>query len=131
MSFSKSVFNKTIDKVNYDLDRMQFNTAIASMMELLNHAYKYKEDNSADEKLFGFFVYVFIVLLNPLIPHLSNELWSKSNFKDKDILIFEREGLQINLKVSDNFKGLILIFTIFTLNKCNIKLTLLRFKINI
>jgi len=77
--------NKTIDKVNYDLDRMQFNTAIASMMELLNHAYKYKEDNSADEKLFGFFVYVFIILLNPLIPHLSNELWSKSNFKDKDI----------------------------------------------
>ena len=34
---------------------------------------------------FGFFVYVFIILLNPLIPHLSNELWSKSNFKDKDI----------------------------------------------
>ncbi len=30
------------------------------------------------------------------------------NFKDKDILIFEREGLQIDLKVSDNFKGLIL-----------------------
>ena len=77
--------NKTIDKVNYDLDRMQFNTAIASMMELLNHAYKYKEDNNADPKLFGFFVYVFIILLNPLIPHLSNELWSKSNFKEKDI----------------------------------------------
>ena len=77
--------NKTIDKVNYDLDRMQFNTAIASMMELLNHAYKYKEDNNADQKLFGFFVYVFIILLNPLIPHLSNELWSKSNFKEKDI----------------------------------------------
>ena len=77
--------NKTIDKVNYDLDRMQFNTAIASMMELLNHAYKYKEDNNADQKLFGFFVYVFIILLNPLIPHLSNELWSKSNFKEKYI----------------------------------------------
>ena len=64
---------------------MQFNTAIASMMELLNHAYKYKEGNNVDEKLFGFFVYIFIILLNPLIPHLSNELWSKSNFKNKDI----------------------------------------------
>ena len=30
------------------------------------------------------------------------------NFKDKDILVFEREGTQIDLKVSDNFKGLIL-----------------------
>ena len=30
------------------------------------------------------------------------------SFKDKDILIFEREGSKIDLKVSDNFKGLIL-----------------------
>ena len=30
------------------------------------------------------------------------------NFKDKDILIFEREGTRIDLKVSDNFKGLVL-----------------------
>ena len=30
------------------------------------------------------------------------------NFKDNDILIFERQGEQIDLKVSDNFKGLIL-----------------------
>ena len=30
------------------------------------------------------------------------------NFRDKDILIFEREGKQIDLEVSDNFKGLIL-----------------------
>ena len=30
------------------------------------------------------------------------------NFKDKDILIFEPEGSLIDLKLSDNFKGLIL-----------------------
>ena len=42
-----------------------------------------------------------------LIMHGELKIENK-NFKDKDILIFEREGTQIDLKVSDNFKGLIL-----------------------
>jgi redox-sensitive bicupin YhaK (pirin superfamily) len=42
-----------------------------------------------------------------LIMHGELKIENK-NFKDKDILIFEREGAQIDLKVSDNFKGLIL-----------------------
>ena len=46
---------------------------------------------------------------NTLILIMSGELKVENkNFKDKDILIFEREGSQIDLKVSDNFKGLIL-----------------------
>ena len=46
---------------------------------------------------------------NTVILIMSGELKVENkNFKDKDILIFEREGSQIELKVSDNFKGLIL-----------------------
>ena len=46
---------------------------------------------------------------NTIILIMSGELIVEDqNFKDKDILIFEREGSQIDLKVSDNFKGLIL-----------------------
>ena len=46
---------------------------------------------------------------NTVILIMSGELKVENkNFKDKDILIFEREGSQIDLKVSDNFKGLIL-----------------------
>ena len=46
---------------------------------------------------------------NTVILIMSGELnVENKNFKDKDILIFEREGTQIDLKVSDNFKGLIL-----------------------
>ena len=46
---------------------------------------------------------------NTIILVMSGELKVENkNFKDKDILIFEREGSQIDLKVSDNFKGLIL-----------------------
>ena len=46
---------------------------------------------------------------NTIILIMSGELKIENkNFKDKNILIFEREGTQIDLKVSDNFKGLIL-----------------------
>ena len=46
---------------------------------------------------------------NTVILIMSGQVTVENkNFKDKDILIFEREGLQIDLKVSDNFKGLIL-----------------------
>ena len=46
---------------------------------------------------------------NTVILIMSGELKVENkNFKDKDILIFEREGSQIDIKVSDNFKGLVL-----------------------
>ena len=46
---------------------------------------------------------------NTIILIMSGEVkLENKNFKDRDILIFEREGKQIDLKVYDNFKGLIL-----------------------
>ena len=46
---------------------------------------------------------------NTIILIMRGELKVQNkNFKDKNILIFEREGTEIELKVSDNFKGIIL-----------------------
>ena len=46
---------------------------------------------------------------NTVILIMSGKLKVENkNFKDKDILIFESEGSQIDIKVSDNFKGLVL-----------------------
>ena len=46
---------------------------------------------------------------NTVILVMSGELKVENKyFKNKDILIFERQGTQLDLKVSDNFKGLIL-----------------------
>ena len=76
--------NKTIEKISYDIDKIQLNTPIAAMMELLNYANKCIEAN-CDKELIGYFVYNFLVLLNPFAPHLSNELWSMSKYKDENI----------------------------------------------
>ncbi|MGL5972873.1 MAG: leucine--tRNA ligase [Oscillospiraceae bacterium] len=61
-------FNKTIKKVSEDIETLKFNTAIASLMTLLNDVYNNKKINKHELK-------VFLILLNPFAPHLSEEIW--------------------------------------------------------
>jgi len=76
--------NKTIEKISYDIDKIQLNTPVAAMMELLNSANK-RIDAGCDKELVGYFIYNFLILLNPFAPHLSNELWSISKYKNENI----------------------------------------------
>lgn len=66
-------FNQTIMKVTQDIEELKFNTAIASMMALLNDIYKTGEINRAEMR-------DFIILLNPFAPHITEELWEELNF---------------------------------------------------
>ncbi len=65
--------HKTIKKVSEDFDSMKFNTAIASMMSLLNDFYGKGKVNHAEFK-------TFLKLLNPVAPHISDELWNLNKF---------------------------------------------------
>ena len=67
-------FHKTIKKVTSDIESLKFNTAIAALMALLNEIY----DNSviSEEEL-----QIFITLLNPFAPHLTEEMWEKAGFE--------------------------------------------------
>jgi len=77
--------NQTIKKVDEDIGTLQLNTAIASMMELLN----VMDDLDAKEsKVLGFCVEKLAQILSPFAPHLSEEVWSiigqkKSVFKSQ------------------------------------------------
>jgi len=65
----------TIKRVTEDIEkRMQFNTAIAVIMELVNFLYQYPYlgDESSRETIKN-----LILLLHPFAPHLSSELWEK------------------------------------------------------
>ena len=64
----ESAFHKTVKKVSLDIEDMKFNTAIAAMMTLLNDIYNHGSLTS-DE------LNVFIRILCPFAPHLSEELW--------------------------------------------------------
>ena len=61
-------FHKTIKKVSSDIEEMKFNTAIASMMELLNEIDKVGKI-TVDE------VKTFVAMLCPFAPHICEEIW--------------------------------------------------------
>ena len=69
----ESDFHRTIKKVPGDIEELKFNTAIAEMMSLINKIY---ESGSITKDEFK----IFITLLNPFAPHLTEELWQMAGF---------------------------------------------------
>ena len=66
----ESEFHKTIRKVSGDIEEMKFNTAIASMMTLLNRIYDHGS-LTRDE------LSILLRLLCPFAPHLAEEMWEQ------------------------------------------------------
>ena len=64
----ESAFHKTIKKVTSDIEEMKFNTAIATMMSLVNDIYDCGSITK-DELL------TFAKLLCPFAPHICEEIW--------------------------------------------------------
>ncbi len=69
--------HKTIRKVTQDLERFQFNTQIAALMEFTNHLNKVWDARSVDAASWKRAVDSFLVLLAPTAPHLAEELWAQ------------------------------------------------------
>ena len=68
--------HKTIKKVSEDLHRMDFNTAIAAMMSLINELYKLKaEEPISQSDGWRFAVESLTQLLAPFAPHIAEEVW--------------------------------------------------------
>ena len=68
--------NFTIRKVSEDVGgRFSFNTAISSIMELVNEMYRYKEQGCVNEGLLGKAVKDLILILSPFVPHICEEMW--------------------------------------------------------
>lgn len=63
-------FHKAIKKVSYDIENLKFNTAIASLMALMNVIAEKSSINKAE-------LSVFTMLLNPFAPHVTEEVWSE------------------------------------------------------
>ncbi len=63
------VYNQTVKKVTEDYETLNFNTAISQMMIFINAVYK-------EEVFPREYALNFIKLLNPIAPHITEELWS-------------------------------------------------------
>jgi leucyl-tRNA synthetase len=68
--------HKTIAKVTDDIGRRNtFNTAIAAIMELMNHLGKASIDSNEDKAVMQEAIRAVILMLTPIVPHLSHHLW--------------------------------------------------------
>ena len=89
---ARSELHRTVKSVTHDIrDRMQFNTAIARMMELTNILYQLDEKalETKEGKIFISELFnMFIPILNPFVPHFASELWS--NIGHKNLLLDEK-----------------------------------------
>ncbi|MDD3370160.1 MAG: leucine--tRNA ligase [Lachnospiraceae bacterium] len=65
--------HQTIQKVSQDFENLKFNTGIAALMSLINDFYKKNEVNKAEYQ-------TFLTLLNPVAPHMTEELWQRAGF---------------------------------------------------
>lgn len=75
--------NATIKKITEDVsNRFNFNTAISSIMELVNELYKYKEKDDLNMPLLSDAVTKLVILLSPFTPHICEEMWQELGNKD-------------------------------------------------
>ena len=66
----ESAFHKTVKKVSLDIEELKFNTAIASMMDLLNKIY---DAGSLTKEQLS----MLVRILSPFAPHLCEEMWEE------------------------------------------------------
>jgi leucyl-tRNA synthetase len=69
--------HQTIRKVTDDYHGFRFNTAVAALMELTNTCQDYLAAGGAQDQAWNDAMQSLILLLNPLAPHLAEELWHR------------------------------------------------------
>lgn len=77
----EKIYHKTVKKVTSDYESLSFNTAISQMMIFINAIYK--EEVFPVEYAKG-----LLKLLNPIVPHITEELWSEV-FKQQNTIAYE------------------------------------------
>lgn len=70
-----TIYNQTIEKVTHDFEDLHFNTAIASLMVLVNEFYR-------AERLPVSMLEGLAKMIAPICPHLGEEIWSLMGHKD-------------------------------------------------
>ncbi|MEO0275953.1 MAG: leucine--tRNA ligase [candidate division WOR-3 bacterium] len=97
-------------RVSEDIENYKFNTAIAALMEWMNHLYSFPLKLS---EIFGYSLNFFCIALSPFAPHMAEEIWSKkergSILKEKwqkwDEKVIEEEEVTIVIQINGKVRG--------------------------
>ena len=107
------MMNAAIKKVTEDAGgRFNFNTAISSIMELVNECYRYKEIDNARIDILVKAVKNVIILLYPFAPHIAEEMWEgfdsgrleDQSWPSYDESALERDEVEIVVQINGKIK---------------------------
>lgn len=107
------MMNAAIKKVTEDAGgRFNFNTAISSIMELVNECYRYKELDHARTDLLVDAVKNVVILLYPFAPHITEEMWESFDsgrlgdqpWPSYDESALERDEVEIVVQINGKIK---------------------------
>ena len=105
-----------IKKVSEDYERMKFNTAIAAMMSLVNQI-------AASGKITRGEMKILVQLLNPVAPHITEEIWQNMGQKDTltrhpwpkwDEKALVRDEIEIAIQINGKVRGRMMVPTALT-----------------
>jgi len=110
--------HETIQKVGDDYGRRHsFNTAIAALMELLNHVAKFNDMSDQGRAVRHEALQAMVLLLNPVTPHVSHKLWQVLGhqetlledvpFPRADPAALARDALTLAVQVNGKLRGTI------------------------
>ncbi len=110
--------HETIQKVGDDYGRRySFNTAIAALMELLNHVSKFDDMSEQGRAVRHETLQTMVLLLNPVTPHISHHLWQVLGnaealledvpFPQADPAALARDAVTLAVQVNGKLRGTI------------------------
>ena len=110
--------HNTIKAVGFDADKLQFNTAIARMMEFVNALSKYTQEKEMNLTFLKDAISDYIKLLAPFAPHFTEEQWSLLGNTDSifntqwpafDTACLVKDEVEIAIQVNGKIKNKIMI----------------------
>ena len=118
--------NKTLKKVTEDIEeRFNFNTAISSIMELVNDLYRYKEakKNDLNMEFLTDVIEKLITIISPFAPHFAEELWEMTGNEGSvylrewpkyDLAALVQDEIEIVVQINGKVKDRLLVSTDIT-----------------
>ena len=103
----EKMMHKAIKKISSDYEAMKFNTAVATFMTMVNEFYKLKRINKAEFN-------TFLILLNPIAPHITEELFeiignkktiSESKWPEYDEAKTIDDEIELPIQINGKLKG--------------------------
>ena len=110
----RRLIHKTIKAVTENIERWRYNSAVANIRELSNHLNDFKPENGDDAKVKLFGYEVLLRLIEPMTPHIAEEIWQSLGKTDalgeqpwpqydKDLVI--DETISIAIQINGKLRG--------------------------